>query len=703
MNRKQKTLRAFRGIAFGVALLSSLGYAQQVNVSATVVDPFGRAYANGTFQGVWVNQSGISQLPLLNGSTFQTTVVGAMNSAGQFTTVVADNNQITPAPSQWQWTICSQRISGQQSVCFTVLITMTGASQNIGATLSASAIALPSTGTNQMTNGDLFGTTVNHGLLSGAAGSSILSPNIEKVRFADQFSTLALAISSACNGTAPGWVILPAGVTMSAAIAIPSNCKLTGFGGLLGSTLKANVGVDADFVTASSASNIELSNLAIDGNDANETSGSCVALTSVTGVRIENATIQNCYTHGIGVFGTSSNVLIAHNVIAIAVHGSCIILGNTPPNAQVQYFSIIDNDVSGSGVADGIFVIGSLSSGTFGTGYGVISHNRVHGNADTGIEVGQATHDIAVTGNQVQPGNTAGSTGIMVRSAKNVQVTGSVVTGTGAATQDCYFTWNGGGDATSISNVNFTGNTAEGCGRYGFNLNAGDDILLAGNKSQGNTTGQYNIGAATNVREYGNDNDLLTSPAPLVFDATNGDPQISANANAGLWDRSTGTACGVGGLWRLVNSGGSLLLNQNTSSLCDFSTNTSALTFTPTTLAAAFGGAVSAPSVSINGGTALTGQTGTGGTLVTSAGPTLTGKTTVAVLANGCSGTSAAMVAGAVTVSNACVTTGVIALTLGTSGGTPGFLRVSSQTAGTGFTITSTSGTDTSTVNWVQN
>lgn len=63
---------------------------------------------------------------------------------------------------------------------------------------------------------------------------------------------------------------------------------------------------------------------------------------------------------------------------------------------------------------------------------------------------------------------------------------------------------------------------------------------------------------------------------------------------------------------------------------------------------------------------------------------------------------TATLVAGAVTVSNTSVTANSrIFLTSNVDGGTPGFLRVSARTASTSFTITSSSGTDTSTVAWL--
>ena len=63
---------------------------------------------------------------------------------------------------------------------------------------------------------------------------------------------------------------------------------------------------------------------------------------------------------------------------------------------------------------------------------------------------------------------------------------------------------------------------------------------------------------------------------------------------------------------------------------------------------------------------------------------------------------TAVLVAGTVTVSNTLVTANSrIFLTINTAGGTPGAVYISARTAGTDFTITSTSGTDTSTVAWL--
>jgi hypothetical protein len=63
---------------------------------------------------------------------------------------------------------------------------------------------------------------------------------------------------------------------------------------------------------------------------------------------------------------------------------------------------------------------------------------------------------------------------------------------------------------------------------------------------------------------------------------------------------------------------------------------------------------------------------------------------------------SATLVAGNTTISTTAVTANSrIFLTSQVDGGTVGFLRVSSRTAGTSFVITSSSATDTSTVAWI--
>lgn len=106
-------------------------------VTAVVKDAFGNLYRNATVEAVFVNQSGSSTLPLLGGSVFQTDQLLAMtDSFGNLSMILADNNQITPTPSQWRFNI---RLGAAN---FNTLITITGASQNITAALQAASVPL---------------------------------------------------------------------------------------------------------------------------------------------------------------------------------------------------------------------------------------------------------------------------------------------------------------------------------------------------------------------------------------------------------------------------------------------------------------------------------------------------------------------------------------------------------------------------------
>ena len=108
-----------------------------------------------------------------------------------------------------------------------------------------------------------------------------------------------------------------------------------------------------------------------------------------------------------------------------------------------------------------------------------------------------------------------------------------------------------------------------------------------------------------------------------------------------------------------------------------------------------------AATTTVTAGTSITATLGnitaTNGNVVLS---TAGNKLVIATGANASVGTSAAMTAGAVTVATtASSATAKIFYSRATTGGTPGNVSITAQD-GTGFTLTSTSGTETSTFNW---
>lgn len=126
-------------------LLSAGALAQFTTVTGTVTDPNGLPYAFGTISPALVS----SGSPTLNGLPYSPPQQpSGLNSAGSFTMRLADVTVLLPGGSTWSFTVCSgvgsvQPSFGKASQCFTATgISISGASQDIGATLNASALAL---------------------------------------------------------------------------------------------------------------------------------------------------------------------------------------------------------------------------------------------------------------------------------------------------------------------------------------------------------------------------------------------------------------------------------------------------------------------------------------------------------------------------------------------------------------------------------
>jgi hypothetical protein len=135
---------ATRSLFCILALLGSAA-AQFTTVTGTVTDPNGLPYAFGTISPALVS----SGSPTLNGFAYTPPQqpVG-LNSAGTFTMRLADVSVLVPGGSTWSFTVCSgagtvQPSFGKASQCFTVTgVSISGASQDISATLHAAATAL---------------------------------------------------------------------------------------------------------------------------------------------------------------------------------------------------------------------------------------------------------------------------------------------------------------------------------------------------------------------------------------------------------------------------------------------------------------------------------------------------------------------------------------------------------------------------------
>lgn len=108
-------------------------------VSATVTDPNGSIYANGSYTAQLVSASGapyynLSQVNLPGNDTGRRT--GSLDANGSFSIKLLPNAGIATG-SQWALTICSD---GPYTACFTSAQTISGSTQNLTSALSAVAV-----------------------------------------------------------------------------------------------------------------------------------------------------------------------------------------------------------------------------------------------------------------------------------------------------------------------------------------------------------------------------------------------------------------------------------------------------------------------------------------------------------------------------------------------------------------------------------
>jgi len=149
------------GVCGGFLPLSQLAAAQFTTVSGTVVDPNGLPYANGTITAALVSSSSPKFTATNQPYTPPTQPVG-LSSAGSFVMNLADNTQLTPGGTTWNFTVscaagCVPPVFGTGPVTFTITgVTISGASQSITGALTAAAPAL----TAVITSGNAVG--LNH-------------------------------------------------------------------------------------------------------------------------------------------------------------------------------------------------------------------------------------------------------------------------------------------------------------------------------------------------------------------------------------------------------------------------------------------------------------------------------------------------------------------------------------------------------------
>src|SRR4029077_3856928 len=143
-------------------------------VTAIVRDPAGNVYSNGRWEAIWINQSSSNQLGLINGSVFSTFTAGQLDSFGNLSPTLADCNIIIPTPNKWNFNI----IDSTGKIAFSTLITITGTSQDITATLQAVAAPLISPSAFQAVTATSITSGIVNGIISSPTTGASFSANL---------------------------------------------------------------------------------------------------------------------------------------------------------------------------------------------------------------------------------------------------------------------------------------------------------------------------------------------------------------------------------------------------------------------------------------------------------------------------------------------------------------------------------------------
>ncbi len=356
---------------------------------------------------------------------------------------------------------------------------------------------------------------------SGGVSTAIASVGYDGADYVNASTTSAQTVINSALSSMPasgGTVYLMEGTyIIDGAISIPDNVTLTGAGAGTIIKLKNTIGAGAinaiTNTTTTSGTSVTVSNLTLDGNKANNASGTEQGIylngmgsgTTVQGARLTNLTIKNFRFSGIYLNNTI-NTTVSNNTIMGNTNDAGIFIDTNSTNDIISNNTLLAN-------AKGI-------DAENGSTYLTISNNYINGNTTAGIYfttgAGSAPANSIVTGNTIVnnttygmfvAGNTAayntfsgnsvtaGTNGIRISGARHNTFTGNSIYDTGgAANNDAFFL-----TSTNQDNI-ITGNTISDSSatttNYAININAGTSNYIANNTLGG---GSVNDGGTTTI------------------------------------------------------------------------------------------------------------------------------------------------------------------------------------------------------------
>lgn len=182
-----------------VLLCAVSAHAQATTVSGQIVATNAQSWNNGSYQIQFYPPANNPTGPFVwNGQPFSRTTIfnGSLDGTGSFTQSLPSNTAISPGGSQWQFTVCPNATAP----CYSTILTITGATQNVTSNIVPPAIAI------NMTNPPpAVHTYLNSELISPSVGQSYWNVSSDTALYWDGIMWVPIGGggSGGCRGSGP--------------------------------------------------------------------------------------------------------------------------------------------------------------------------------------------------------------------------------------------------------------------------------------------------------------------------------------------------------------------------------------------------------------------------------------------------------------------------------------------------------------------
>lgn len=471
--------------------------------------------------------------------------------------------------------------------------------QGSGVVYPQAIVTTPAFNGLQSINGPLslngFGLTAGTVTTSGA----VSAPQFNKKVYLDgTTNTTVQATINAAAALGCAEAHIPAGTyTLDSTVlaggnTIPSCISLVGDGAdktilVYKNTVGSGAGYDPieNSSLAGGNNTIAIRDLTIDGSQLTSGTSRCIYFKNVTKFWIQRVHLTGCQTHGFMADDGTNQGWADHNTVEHIAVGTAFEIGNTPLSAVVNNIWVTDNWINDTG-ANGVFSIGSKVASAYGNSGIHADRNTCTGVKDTCVEIGASTQDSTANGNTVfiTTAPVGGSTGIGIRSTKNVTASGNTVNCNSQVGAVGMLLWSQGVDNTTSQSNSITGNTIQNCPigiKSTGNSGQIDGLMIKNNQFQNNTTNYSPAGTETHLGYCGNSDNLCDindgytfDEGPIVASSIASQLKIQAvqGGQVGILFRENDVAL-PNGLWRITMNGDAIIFNKNTAAGGDFSTN----------------------------------------------------------------------------------------------------------------------------------